>query len=137
MILIQVGIVAALIVFYKVGMPKYEAARERAAVAEREQAITSFFESESVESGGAGPAGGGQHKRLRKAMEVNEVEQQLGAPDQTLTAYGGGQHLTWTGTRHRLRASFERGQLYALTMTDLESGHGEVVYESSAQWHAF
>jgi hypothetical protein len=142
-LLIQVAIVIGLIVFYKIGLPKIERVRARAATADREQAITSFFQSVVVEARGhegPSPAGGetaARPKRLRLTPEVREVEQELGAPDQTLTGYGGAQHLTWIGERHKLQASFNKGQLYALTMFDLKTGHGETVYESSAPWRSF
>jgi hypothetical protein len=141
-ILIQVGIVAGVIVLYKFGMPTIERARAHAAAADHEQAITAFFESTTIEVGGSGnqASGNGQGavpKRLRVTPEVQEVEQELGAPGQTMVGYGGAQHLTWIGTRHKLQASFNKGQLYALTMTDLKTGHGEQVYETSAYWRAF
>jgi hypothetical protein len=165
-ILIQALFVAGLIAFYKFGMPGIEKARARAAAEEREQAITAFFQSVTVEVGGsanpavngpasAAPVGAGEQaegnsiasaaggaekaipKRLRETPEVQEVEQQLGAPDQRMTGYGGAEHLTWVGTRHKLQASFNKGELYALTMFDLKTGHGETVYETSAYWRAF
>jgi hypothetical protein len=141
--IVQLAIVAGLIAFYKLGVPAIEKAHERAAAAEREQAINSFFQSVVAEVGGsAGRAPGGGEtgsvpKRLRLLPDVEGVEQRLGAPDQTMTGFAGGQHLTWTGTRHKLQGSFNKGQLYALTMFDLQTGHGETVYESSAQWHPF
>jgi hypothetical protein len=157
-ILIQAIFVAGLIALYKFGMPGIEKAGARAAAEQREQAITEFFQSVTVEVGGSanpavnGPAsaesGGGPNqeagtgqkaipKRLRDQPEVQEVERELGAPDQTMSGYRGAQHLTWIGTRHKLRASFNKGQLYALTITNLETGHGETVYETSAYWRAF
>jgi hypothetical protein len=54
-----------------------------------------------------------------------------------MTDFRGGQHLTWIGPRHRLEASFDKGRLYALTLTDLQTGHGMQVFESSAEWRAF
>jgi hypothetical protein len=129
-ILIQALFIVGVIVLYKFGMPGIERARARAAAEDREQAITAFFESVTVETGGpASSAQGGGEKavprRLRLTPKVQEVEQELGAPGQTMVGYGGAQHLTWIGTRHKLRASFNKGQLYALTLTDLKTGHGE------------
>jgi hypothetical protein len=90
------------------------------------------------ESGGKSLAEfGARPQRLRLTPEVAEVERQLGAPEQTMTDFRGGQHLTWIGTRLKLEASFNKGQLYALTITDLKTGHGEQVFESSALWRAF
>ena len=54
-----------------------------------------------------------------------------------MTDFRGGQHLTWIGTRHKLAASFNKGRLYALTFTDLTTGHGMQVFESSAQFRSF
>jgi hypothetical protein len=142
-LVIQVGIVAVMIAFYKFGVPRIEAARARAAAAERELNINAFFQSVAVEAGGSeaqAPEGGekGSHpKRLQRTPDVREVEQQLGAPDESMTGYGGAEHLTWIGTRHKLQGSFNKGQLYALTIFDLQTGHGEAVFESSAQWRAF
>jgi hypothetical protein len=141
-ILIQVLFIAGLIVLYKFGLPGVKRMRARAAAEDREQAIMSFFQSITIEVGGsgnqaAGDRQGGVAKRLRETPEVEEVEQQLGAPGQTMVGYGGAQHLTWIGTRHKLQASFNKGQLYALTLTDLKTGHGEQVYKTSAHWRAF
>ena len=141
-ILIQVVFIAAVIVMYWFGVPAIRKARARAAAEDREQALTAFFQSVTIEVGGsgnqaAGEAQGGVAKRLRETPEVEEVEQQLGAPGQTMVGYGGAQHLTWMGTRHKLQASFHKGQLYALTLTDLKTGHGEQVYKTSAYWRAF
>ena len=141
-ILIQVVFIAAVIVMYWFGVPAIRKGRARAAAEDREQALTAFFQSVTIEVGGsgnqaAGEAQGGVAKRLRETPEVEEVEQQLGAPGQTMVGYGGAQHLTWMGTRHKLQASFNKGQLYALTLTDLKTGHGEQVYKTSAYWRAF
>lgn len=138
----QVAIVAGLIVYYKVALPKMEKARLAARVAAREQAIGGFFQSITVEVGSddaapGGAANAGHARRLRVLPDVNEVQRQLGAPDQSMTDFAGAQHLTWIGTQRKLLASFNKGRLYALTLSDLADEHGERVFESSAQWQKF
>jgi hypothetical protein len=144
-ILIQLAIVVGLVIFYKLALPKIQQAREASAATQREERIMGFVHSVAVEVGGpasqAGTADAGESdgvpQRLRVTPQVGDVEQELGAPQEYMNDFMGGQHLTWIGARHRLVASFTKGQLYALTLTDLKTGHGMQVYESSAQWHAF
>lgn len=143
-IVVQLVIVAGLVVWFKMALPRIERAREAAEVAERERKIQKFFDSMVVEntpSDADAPSAKGekraQPQRLRLAASVEDVERALGAPDANMTDFRGGQHLTWTGTRHKLEASFNKGTLYALTFTDLSSGHGTMVFESSAQWREF
>ena len=141
-ILIQVAIVAGLIVYFKVALPKIEKARLAARIAAREQAIGSFFQSVTgdVESGEVAPGGAasaGGARRLRVMPDVHEVQRQLGAPDQSMTDFAGAQHLTWIGQKRKLLASFNKGRLYSLTFSDLAGEHGERVFESSAQWQQF
>ncbi len=142
-ILIQVAIVVGLIIFYKLALPKIQQAREASAAAQREEKIMGFVHSLAVEVGGtANPSDSGGEtdgipERLRATPQVGDVEQELGAPQQYMNDFMGGQHLTWIGTRHKLVASFTKGQLYALTLTNLKTGHGMQVFESSAQWRAF
>lgn len=147
-IVIQVAIVAALIVFYKLALPKIQQAREASETAQREQRMMAFVHSVAVEVGGArdqteeGSQSGFSEtserpQHLRVTPHVGDVEQELGAPQQFMNDLLGGQHLTWIGTRHKLVASFHKGRLYALTLTDLKTGHGMQIYESSAQWRAF
>ena len=76
-------------------------------------------------------------QQLRIFPPVDEVQQALGAPSASMTDFRGGQHLTWIGTRHSLEVSFDKGHLYALTLTDLESGHGATIYESPTFWRKF
>lgn len=76
-------------------------------------------------------------QRLRITPAVDEVRETLGAPEQNMTDFRGGQHLTWTGKSHRLDLSFNKGRLYALALTDLQTGKGMTVFESSAQWQQF
>lgn len=138
-ILIQAAVVAGLVVYFKVALPRIEKARAEGRAAAREVAIKNFFESVTMEMPGeSGTATGtGPARRLRRVPDVEEVQQALGAPDQSMPDFAGAQHLTWIGTEHKLVASFNKGQLYALTISDLATEHGERVYESSAQWQKF
>lgn len=147
-ILIQVGIVVCLLLFYKLALPSIQREREATESADREQRIMGFMHSVAVEvgraeepdadSGEADQSGSdGRPEHLRVTPQVGDVEQELGAPQESLNDFMGGQHLTWTGSRHKLVASFHKGRLYALTLTDLKTGHGMQVYESSAQWRTF
>jgi hypothetical protein len=143
-IVIQAMIVAALILWLKVGLPRIEEARAAAEAARREQRIESFVESVVVEGGSSSdetpagePAPGAHPQRLRLTPHVTEVKKALGAPDSAMTDFRGGQHLTWTGTRRKLVGSFHQGRLYALTLEDLHTDRGVRVYESSAQWQRY
>ncbi len=143
-ILVQVVIFAGLIAYFKILLPTIEKARAAAEVAKREEKITSFVQSVVVEAGvqeAEASAKDGEAsaraRRLRITPSVSEVQQALGAPDQTMTDFRGGQHLTWIGTRHKLEVSFDKGRLYALMLSDLATGHGMTVYESSVQYRQF
>lgn len=146
MILVQVAIVLGLVVFYELALPKIRRAQEASAAAQREEKIMTFVHSVAVEVGGSTdqPVPGaeadesdGHPEHLRVTPQVGDVEQELGAPQEYMNDFMGGQHLTWIGTKHKLVASFTKGQLYALTFTNLKTGHGMQVFESSAQWRAF
>jgi hypothetical protein len=139
-IVIQIGIVAGLILFYMLALPGIRKARQAAASENREQRIMAFVHSVAVEVGSAedqAKPGNKLPQHLRVTPQVGDVEQELGAPQEFMNDFMGGQHLTWIGARHKLRASFDKGRLYALTVTDLKTGHGMQVFESSAQWQAF
>jgi len=141
-ILIQAAVVAGLVVYFKVALPRIEKARAEGRAAAREVAMTNYFESVTMEMPGetAKPntaAGTGNARRLRRVPDVEEVQQALGAPNQSMPDFAGAQHLTWIGTEHKLIASFNKGQLYALTISDLSGEHGERVFESSAIWQKF
>ena len=69
-------------------------------------------------------------QRLRSTFSPQEAESTLGVPDATTTDFGGGQHLTWLGTTHKLEASFNAGRLYCLALEDRATGHGVLVYDS-------
>ncbi|MGD0922543.1 MAG: hypothetical protein ABSA70_12380 [Terriglobia bacterium] len=143
-IVIQVAIVAGVILWLTLGWPKIQQERAAAALARREQKIESFLQSVVVERAGEEievPTVEGVRRvrpqRLRITPAVGDVQRTLGAPDQSMTDFQGGQHLIWIGTRHKLDASFDKGRLYAVTLTNLQTGHGMTVYESSAQFRAF
>jgi hypothetical protein len=144
-IVIQLAIVAGLVGFYKLGLPKIQQAEQASDAASREQRILGFVHSAAVEVGSARtPAGtnedaasGERPEHLRVTPLVGDVEQELGAPQQSMNDFMGGQHLTWIGTEHKLVASFSKGQLYALTITNLKTRHGMQVFESSARWRTF
>jgi hypothetical protein len=143
-IIIQVAIFAAVILWLALGLPSVRKERAAAELARREQKIESFVQSAVVEAGGeeiAMPTAEGVRRvrpqRLRLTPAVGDVQQALGAPDRSMTDSQGGQHLTWLGTRHQLEASFDKGRLYAVTLTNLQTGHGITVYESRAQFRPF
>jgi len=140
-IAIQLVLIAGLIAFVKIYLPRMEKARADAQVSERESRIETLFHSLVAEDTGRTvetPGGGQAHPQsLQSTPSQQEIEQALGGPDTSSTDFRGGLHLTWTGARHSLEASFDRGSLYCLTLTDRQTGHGESVFESSAQWQAF
>ncbi|MGD0922537.1 MAG: hypothetical protein ABSA70_12350 [Terriglobia bacterium] len=143
-IVIQVAIIAGVILWLTLGWPRIQQERAAAQLARREQKIESFLQSTVVERAGEEievPTVDGLRRvhpqRLRITPAVGDVQQELGAPDQSMTDSQGGQHLIWIGTRHKLDASFDKGRLYAVTLTNLQTGHGMTVYESSAQYHPF
>jgi hypothetical protein len=143
-IIIQVAIFAGVILWLTLALPKIQKERAAAELARREQKIESFVQSAVVAAGGEEievPTVEGVRRvrpqRLRVTPAVGEVQQALGAPERSMTDFRGGQHLTWIGTRHQLEASFAKGRLYAVTLTDLQTGHGSTVYESSAQYRPF
>ena len=143
-ILVQVAILAGVLAWYRIFLPGIQKERAAAEAARREQKIEALVQSMVIEAAGrendAPPTPGStrQHpQRLRFTPPVDAVEKELGAPDTSMTDFRGGQHLTWVGTRRSLELSFDKGRLYALTLTDLQTGHGMQVFESSAEWRAF
>jgi hypothetical protein len=140
-ILIQVAIVAGLVVYFKAALPMIEKARMTARIAAREKTIGTFLRSVTTKGGSVNAAEGGgtagSALRLRIQPDVNEVQRQLGAPDLSMTDFAGAQHLTWFGEERKLVASFNKGQLYALTVSDPADQHGERVFQSSAQYQKF
>ena len=141
-IIIQGLILGGLIVYFKVALPKIEKARQESRLKAREEAIGSFFQSVTMEVGSDASAANGAGnaelaRRLRVTPDVHEVQRELGAPDQNMTDFAGAQHFIWLGPERNLLASFNRGQLYSITMTDLAGSHGERIYQSSAQYQRF
>jgi hypothetical protein len=140
-IAIQLVVVAGLVVFLKIYLPRMEKARAVADLEKRESRIEDFFKemvvddsSRTVET----PDSGQTHPQsLRSTPSVEEVELALGGPDTSATDFAGGLHLTWIGTRHSVEGSFNHGRLYCLTLKNSNTGHGENVFESSANWQAF
>jgi len=125
MILVQVVIIAGLIGFLKFYLPHREKAQAAARVAQRENHIEQFFNAIAGNS-----KSGTQSHNLRSTPSTRKVEQRLGPPDTSTTDFRGGLHLTWIGTRHSLQCSFNKGQLYYLTLTNRSTG--ESVSASSA-----
>ncbi|MBZ5544731.1 MAG: hypothetical protein LAO07_13800 [Acidobacteriia bacterium] len=143
-IVIQVAVVAGVILWFKLALPQIQKERAADRLARREQKIESFVQSTVVESGGeeseVSTVEGLKRVRpriLRITPAVGDVQEALGAPDESMTDFSGGQHLTWIGTRHQLEAAFDKGRLYAVTLTDLQTGHGMTVYESRVRYHPF
>ena len=141
-ILVQAAIVVGLVAYFKVALPRIEKGRMAARISAREQAIGTFFQSVTTQVGSADPQDAGESKaggalRLRITPDVIEVQRQLGAPDQSMPDFAGAQHLTWNGNVRMLVASFNKGQLYALTISDLAGEHGERVFQTSAQYQKF
>ena len=141
-ILIQIAILAGLALFYLLYLNYRQ--RGSTATAEREEKIEAFFEStvtedrfskpEASATGGSAPA---MPQKLLSAPSVDDVRQSLGLPDEQRADAQGGLHLAWIGTKHKLEASFEAGRLYCLRREDRATGHGVMVYESSAHWRQY
>lgn len=140
-ILVQLVIVAGVLVFYRFYLPGMEKRKAAADLADRERRIQAFARtmivpdtSREITAG----ANAGQHpQKLLRQDSVDEVEGALGAPASESPDFRGGQHLTWTGTDHRIEAAFDRGILYNLMYEDLHTGHGMTVYESGAYWQTY
>jgi len=143
-ILIQLAVLLGLLTFFKFYLPHRERAQASQAVADREQKIEDFFQNAVVEDTTheiSVPLNGSMAKRhpqsLRATLHVEEVEAQLGAPDQSTTDFRGGQHLTWVGSAHKLEAAFNAGRLYCLSHEDRKTSHGVMVFESIWSWHPY
>ncbi|MGE5327199.1 MAG: hypothetical protein ACM3NO_09190 [Deltaproteobacteria bacterium] len=134
-ILTQIVIVVLLLGFYKLALPRIQKAREASATEEREQRMMDFVQSVVVDVGSGDESKTPQ--RLRVTPQVHDVELELGAPQESMNDALGGQHLTWIGTRHKLMGSFDKGKLYAVSVTDMKTGHGRQIFESSAQFRPF
>ena len=126
-IVIQLAIIAVLVVFFKLYLPRMEKANEAARLNERESRIEKFFKS-MVENSSGGP----QAQTLRGSPSMQKVEEILGAPDTSSTDFRGGLHLTWIGTRHSLECSFDKGQLYFLALTNRRTAQSVTASASSS-----
>ena len=122
--------VAGLIAWFKIYLPRAQRAE---AVAE---AVIEDTKREAPVSGNTGDQRV-HPQRLRQMPSLREVNQTLGAPTTSTTDVRGGLHVTWTGTRHDLEASFNQGRLYCLRFQDRRTGHGTMVFESSSNWHPY
>jgi hypothetical protein len=144
LIVIQVLVLSALLIFFKFYLPHRERNLAATAVATREQKINSFFQDSVMEDSArefSVPLDGVIVKRhpqkLRTTYSPDEVESTLGIPNTSMVDFRGGQHLTWIGTSHKLEAAFTAGRLYCLTMEDLATRHGAQVYDSDDQWRPY
>ena len=143
-IIIQVLILAGLAVFFKFYLPHRARDLAGRAAAAREEEINALFQN-TVEQDSTQeisvPLNGAIVKRypqkLRIALSPQDAESTLGIPDTTTTDFRGGQHLTWTGTTHKLEASFNAGRLYCLNLQDRSTGHGVMVFEAPTSWHPY
>jgi hypothetical protein len=141
---IQVLILSGLAVFFKFYLPRHARDLAERAAAAREHEINTLFEN-SVEQVSTQeisvPLDGAIVKRypqkLRIVLSPHEAESTLGVPDSSTTDFAGGQHLTWTGTTHKLEASFNAGRLYCLNLENRSTGHGVMVFESPTSWHPY
>ena len=143
-ILIQVAIAAGLILWFKLGIPGLQKERNAQAAAELEGRIHDFIQSSVVEDSGrelpvpAESATGFSHpQHLQNTPSIEETKQSLGPADGFTSDIRGGVHIIWTGTQHKLEASFNKGRLYCLRVEDLRTGHGQLVFESSQDWRPF
>jgi hypothetical protein len=143
-ILIQVAIAAGLILWFKLGIPGLQKERNAEATAELEGRIHDFIQSTIVEDSGrelsvpAARAEGYSHpQRLQNIPSIEEAKQVLGPADGYTSDIRGGVHIIWTGTQHKLEASFNNGRLYCLRVEDLHTGHGILVFEASQDWRTF
>jgi hypothetical protein len=143
-IIVQLLIVAGLVGYFEFFLPRIRRNKAAAEAQERELRIETFFQSAIVEDASrdverpAESGGGRAHpQRLSETLSVSEVEQALGAPDESTTDFRGGLHLPWVGTAHKLEAAFDKGRLYCLKREDRRTGHGAMVFESSSAWHPF
>ena len=141
-VIIQVAIGALLAVWIFVGLPRLRNEWAAEEVAKKEARIENVIHDLIVEDPAReappGSAEGYSHaQRLLRTPSVEEVKQTMGAADGFGGDFRGGVHLIWTGTHHKLEASFNNDQLYCLRVEDLSTGHGELVFESSLNWQSF
>ena len=143
-IIVQLLIVAGVVGYFEFFLPRMRRNKAAAEAQERERRIETFFQSAAVEDTSrdvelpAESGGGHAHpQKLSETPSVSEVEDALGAPDESITDFQGGLHLTWVGTAHKLEAAFDKGRLYCLKREDRRTGHGAMVFQASSAWHPF
>jgi hypothetical protein len=143
-ILVQILLLGAVLIFLKVYLPHHQRQLEAERLVQREQKITSFFQNSVVEDSNReisvsldGMIVKRHPQHLRTVYSPDDVETDLGAPQTSMTDFQGGQHLTWVGTGHRLEAAFTTGRLYCITWADLTTHRGVLVYESEDLWHPY
>jgi hypothetical protein len=144
MILIQLGLLVGLLVFFRFYLPHHERQLAAERVALREQKIAAFVQSEVIEDDDRqipvfldGEVVKRHPQRLRTTLSPDDVEENLGAPQTTMTDFSGGEHLSWVGTAHRLEAAFNKGRLYCVTYEDLSTHRGVLIYEDENQFHPY
>ena len=142
MMAIQFAILASLAAFYFLYLPYRSGFQAAAEAQKRELKIEALSQSLVVEDTHSevevtGTGGKVHPQRFNRLPAVDEFVQTLGLPDRRTTDFRGGLHITWTGTGHSLEAAFDRGRLYCLRREDLRTGHGALVFESSAAWRPF
>ena len=142
MMAIQFAILASLAAFYFLYLPYRSGFQAAAEAQKRELKIEALSQSlvvEDTHSEVEATGGGGKvhPQRLNRLPAVDEFVRTLGLPDRRTTDFRGGLHITWTGTGHSLEAAFDSGRLYCLRHEDLRTGHGALVFESSAAWRTF
>jgi hypothetical protein len=143
-LVVQLAILAGVVVFYKAYLPRMQKAQLAAAARAQEERIQAFVKSTIAEDPDREAAGTGTDgesllhaQKLLRTLSLDETQQALGAPGSEFTDFREGQHLIWTGTTHRLEAVFDQGKLSILRFENLRTGHGVLVYASSAYWQAF
>jgi hypothetical protein len=140
-IVIQAAIIVVLAAVLKFYVPGMEKRREAALIRERETRIQAFARTMIIDDPSrdipSGPNAGRHPQKLLRQDTVDEVQSALGAPTSESRDFRGGDHLTWTGTDHRLEAAFDKGVLYNLMYEDIHTGHGVTAYESGAYWQTY
>ncbi|HLY60141.1 MAG TPA: hypothetical protein VKV95_05200 [Terriglobia bacterium] len=139
---IQLGIAGVLAAWFLVGMPRLKNEWAAEETAKKEGRIQNFIQSlvadDPARNLPAGSAEGYSHpQRLLNTPSEEEVKQTLGPADGFSGDFRGGVHLIWTGSNHKLEASFNNGRLYCLRVEDVHTGHGALVFESSLNWQVF
>ncbi len=140
-IIIQVAIAAGIVLWFKVGIPKLQQERGAEEESRREGRIQDFLQSVVAEDSAPdskSPEGAQAHpRRLLKTPSIDDVKEELGPAEGFTSDAGGGVHIIWTGSRRKLEASFNQGRLYCLRVETLGTGHGELIFPSSAEWREF